>query len=99
MPTYYDFDPRNLPEEFLTQIGLAITCASQTEDMFAMAIMGCAGLDSEYGGAVTTHMTMPLKFSVLRSVAEIRLEVGQLDQLDDLLEDVDAAMNKPCLSG
>ena len=74
MPTdiVYDFDPRNLPEELLAAIGLTIASFVQIEGHLQSAIAGCAGIDIEYGKAITTHMSMPLKISVLRSVAEIQ---------------------------
>ena len=91
----YDFDPRNLPQDLLAAIGLAITCASQTESVLEMAIGGCLGLDSEYTLAASTHMTLPLKFSVLRSAAEIRIDsLDDLDQLDILLDNIDRALGK-----
>ena len=69
--TVYDYDPRNLPQEVLAAIGLAVTSSAQTEDIMEFAIHGCIGIDSEYGRAITTHMPAPLRFSVLRSVAEM----------------------------
>ena len=61
MPSYpvYDFDPRNLPQELLAAIGLAITSFAQIEKNLQDAIAGCANIDIEYGKAITTHMTMP----------------------------------------
>lgn len=95
--TYYDFDPHNLPSELLSAIGLALTSSAQTEKMIQEAIAGCLGLDSEYGAAVTTHMAAPLRFSALKSVAEIRIDdLDALDALDDLIakaEDAAARRN------
>lgn len=91
----FDFDPNNLPQEVLEAIGLAIACGAQTEDILSAAIGGCLGVDAEYMMAVTTHMTQPLKFSVLRSVAEIRIDdLNDLDELDRLLDSLDKAMRK-----
>jgi hypothetical protein len=88
----YDFDPHNLPQALLTAIGFVATCAAQTEQVVEAAIGGCLGLDSEYGASVTTHMAMPLRFSVLRSVAEIKINnLDDLDELDRLLDEIDAA--------
>jgi hypothetical protein len=69
----YDFDPRNLPRDLLAAIGLMTSSAAQNEHCVEAAIAGCLGVDVEYGSAVTTHMTAPLRNSVLRSVAEIRM--------------------------
>lgn len=91
----YDFNPFNLPERLHKAIGLVITSCVQTEEILKDAIGGCAGLDFEYAGAMTTHMNMPLRFDVLRSVAEIRMEdLDDLDQLDTLLDSIKAAFEK-----
>jgi hypothetical protein len=91
----FDFDPRNLPADLLQAIGLAIACGAQTESVISMAIGGCLGLDVEYAAATTTHMTLPLKFSVLRSAAEIRIDdLDDLDELDRLIDEVDKALGK-----
>lgn len=88
----YDFSPYNLPADVLAAIGLAITSAAQTESVIEMAIAGCAGVDAEYGLAITTQMNMPTKFSVLLSVAEIRIDdLDALDELDRLLAAVEKA--------
>jgi hypothetical protein len=84
----YDFDPRNLPADILAAIGLSVASSAQTENMMELAIAGCLGVDSEYGMAITTHMPAPLRFSVLRSAAEIRLSVPQLDELDEILDEI-----------
>ncbi len=87
----YDFEPRNLPKEILESIGLIVANAAQTENITKQAIAGCLGIDMEYGGALTTHMTAPLRFDVLKAVAEIKLdEVDDLDELDALLENCKA---------
>jgi hypothetical protein len=91
----YDYNPRNLPKEILESIGLAIASAAQTESVISMAIGGCLGLEIEYFLAVTTHMSLPLKFSVLRAAAEIRIDnLDDLDELDRLLDEVDKAIAK-----
>ena|SRR6266851_1836539 len=91
----YDFDPRNLPQTLLAAIGLMTTCAAQTEFCVETAIAGCVGIDAEYGQAITTHMAMPLRFSVLKSAAEIRIDdLDALDELDDLIERLEQAFGK-----
>jgi hypothetical protein len=91
----YDFDPRNLPHDLLAAIGLMTTSAAQTEDCVESAIAGCLGVDFEYGKAVTTHMTAPLRDSVLRSVAELKIDdLDALDELDQLLDNVNDANTK-----
>jgi hypothetical protein len=91
----YDYNPYNLPQDLLAATGLAIACASQTEDIVSMAVAGCAGVNSAYGGAIITHMTMPLRLSILRSTAEIRLDdLDALDELDDIIELIEDAFEK-----
>ncbi len=89
----YDFDPRNLPEDVLAAIGLAVACSSQTQYMVEAAIWGCLGLDAEYGMAVTTHMPNPLRISTLKAAAEIKIDAPELlDELDKLLDSVEKAL-------
>lgn len=91
----FDFDPRNLPQELLAAIGLAITSSAQNEQFLQEAIAACAGMDAERGYAITTHMTMPLRFSALRSAAEIHIDdLDILDKLDEHLDRLDLAINK-----
>jgi hypothetical protein len=91
----YDFDPRNLPQDLLAAIGRMTTSAAHTESCVDEAIAGCLGIDYEYGQAVTTHMTMPLRFDVLRSAAELRIDdLDALDELDALLGRLDEAFKK-----
>jgi hypothetical protein len=90
-----DFDPRNLPQDLLAAIGLMTTSAAHTESCVDEAIAGCLGVDYEYGQAVTTHMTMPLRFDVLRSAAELHIEdLDALDELDVLLGRLKEAFDK-----
>jgi hypothetical protein len=93
--TYYDFDPHHLPQKLLAAIGLALTSYAQTERMIQDAIAGCLGIDTEYGAAVTTHMAMPLRFSILKSIAEIRIDdLDALDELDELISKAEDAGNR-----
>ncbi len=88
----YDFDPRNLPHDLLGAIGLMTACAAQTESIVEMAIHGILGVDFEYGMAVTTHMAMPQRFSVLRASGEIRIDdLDSLDELDDIISELEKA--------
>lgn len=90
--TEYDFNPYSLPAETLQAIGLVATAAAQTEDLVQLAIAGCLGVDSEYGKATTLHMAMPLRFSVLKATAEIRMDdLDALDELDTIIDEIDRA--------
>jgi hypothetical protein len=91
----YDFNPHSIPAPFLRAIGLALASAAQTETIVEMAIGGCLGVDGEYSMATTSHMNMPLRFSVLRSVAEIRIDsLDDLDELDKIIDLIDEAFDK-----
>lgn len=92
---YLDFDPNNLPDDYLKAIGLVAACSSHTESTMQAAIIGCLGIDSEYGFAVTTHMNQPIRVSVLRSAMEIRVDdLDELDRLDALLATIGDAFVK-----
>lgn len=63
--------------------------------MIQDAIAGCCGVDIEYGRAITVHMPMPLRLSVLRSVAEIRIDdIAVLDELDDHIEQIEDCIRR-----
>lgn len=87
----YDFTPHNLPPEILQAIGLVVASGSQTEACLDMAVGGALGIESHLTIALTAHMSLPLKISVLKSAAEFRLEVDELDELDVILEALNRA--------
>ena len=90
-----DFDSRNLPQDVLAAIGLAVVCSAQTEHVVETGIQGCAGVDVEYGTAVTAPMPAPLRDRILRSVAEIRIgNRDDLEELDRLLQQIKAAFDR-----
>lgn len=87
-----DFDPNNLPQDYLAAIGLMSAASSSTDDVIETAIAGVLGLDQEQGYAVTCHMSAPQRMSVLRSAAEIHFDnPKRLDLLDDLLNAIQTA--------
>jgi hypothetical protein len=60
-----------------------------------MAVAGCIGVDAEYGIAVTAHMPYPLKISILKSAAEIRInDLDDLDELDRHISTIEQATKK-----
>lgn len=94
-PLDLDYDPRNIPPEYLQTIGLVAACSAQTESIIEMAIAGCLGIQSQYGMAVTTHMSAPLRDDVLRAVAELRIDDPDLlDELDAILDNIRVTMQK-----
>lgn len=83
----FDFSPDNLPEGYLEAIGLVTAHWAQAEWALKTLIGSCLGVDILYAQAVTTHMPAPLRDSVARAVAEIRIEdLDVLDELDDILD-------------
>jgi hypothetical protein len=90
-----DFDPRNLPKDYLEAIGLACACYAQTEDNVQVAIAGLLAVDIEVGWAITTHMTAPLRESVLKSLTDIKFDdLSDIEEFDRLMGDVHEAANK-----
>lgn len=90
----FEFNPYKMPKTYLEAIGLVTVAAAHTEAIVQDAIAGCLRVDSELGKAVTTHMNMPLRFNVLRAVAEIKLDdLDQLDRLDTLIKAVEDAFD------
>ena len=88
-----NWDPRKLPREIKEAIGLVNANFAQTEEFLQTAIAGSAGLDMEIGLAITLHMPMPLRFDVLRAVAEITInDVSVLDELDEHIAQYELAI-------
>jgi hypothetical protein len=91
----FDFSPSKLPQNLRAAIGQVVAASAQTEGIINMAIAGCLDIDYERMIAVTQHMTLPLKISVLLSVSEIRIDdLDALDKLDELIEGVRDALEK-----
>ncbi len=91
----HEFNPYKIPREYLAAIGLVAACSAQTETVLKMLLGACIGVDMEYGSAVSCHMTAPLRDSVIRAAAEIRLDSTEaLDELDALLDAVKSALDK-----
>ncbi|WP_349363062.1 MAG: hypothetical protein ABL307_12550 [Roseitalea porphyridii] len=91
----FDFDPRKLPKPYLEAIGLACACYAQTEDNVQMAISGILGVDGETGWALSTHMTAPLRESVLKSLTDIKFDnLDDIEEFDRLMADVSEAATR-----
>ena len=89
----FDFDPKNLPRDLLAAIGQAITSGVHTQLAVDMAIAACLHVDFEYAGAVLTHVTVPNKLSILRSVAIIAIDdLDQLDELDEIVDRIEEVL-------
>jgi len=90
----YDFDPRNLPQDLLSAIGLVVASAAYAEDIIDQAIGGMSRLDFEYTGCLTTHLTMPIRFKALRSTAKITLSENDLTVLLDIVARLEKAFEE-----
>lgn len=93
--TVYDFDPRNLPPEFLEAVGLLIASAAQTESVMRDFIGALLGIDNIDTIALGAHMTIPLKDTVIRALAELKApNARDVDKIDDLLDAIKTAFEK-----
>lgn len=91
----FDFDPRNLPAEYLQKIGLIITCSTQTENLVEGAIGGMLSLRVVPAKILTTHMSMQVRLGVLRTAAErLWTDKAMLSQFDAILQRIEAAVNE-----
>jgi hypothetical protein len=91
----YDFDPNNLPPEYLQAIGLVAMASAQTESVIGDFIAALLGIDAIETLALTTHMVGPLKDHVVRALTELNaVSVEIVDQIDDLMDAINEAMNR-----
>ena len=90
LPDKPDFTPANIPPEYLQAIGHLVVAFSFLEMNLQTAIHGLARMvDSEYGAALTTHMTGPTRLSALESVAELTLnDLPKIIEVEDLIRAV-----------
>lgn len=91
----YDFDPHNLPLEYLSAIGLVISSSAQTENTLQQFIGALLGIDNIQTVALTSQMSFPLKNDIIGALAELDApSINELDKIDDLLEAVSKALDK-----
>jgi hypothetical protein len=89
----YDFDPNNLPAEYLQAIGLVVAASSQTEAVLQDFIGALLGIDNIDAIALTAHMAAPLKDHVVRVLAELKSPYAcDVDEIDDLMDAVNDAL-------
>jgi hypothetical protein len=89
----YDFDPNNIPPDYLQAVGLVAMCSADAESSMQDFISCLINIDSVEGLALTTHMPQPLKDHVARALIELNaVSIEILDQVDDLLDAVEEAM-------
>lgn len=91
--TIYDFNPKNLPDEYLKAIGLIIACASQTEVIMRDFMGILIGVDNIETIALGAHMSLPMKDDVIRAVVELNApSASAVDEVDDILDRIREAM-------
>lgn len=91
----YDFDPRNLPPEYLRAVGLVAMASAQTESIMQDFIGALVGADNIETMALTTHMAGPLKDHVARAMIELNASAAAVvDDVDDLFDAIEGALGK-----
>lgn len=85
----YDFDPNNLPPEYLASIGLVVASASQTDHVMRDFIGSYLGIDMAESLALGAHMSTPMKDDIIRALVELNAPgASDVDELDDILDRV-----------
>lgn len=88
----YDFDPHNLPQEYLAAIGLVVACSSQTDHIMRDFIGSYLGIDLAETIALGAHISTPMKDDIIRTLIELNApHAGDVDCLDDILDRIKAA--------
>ena len=87
--TIYDFNPNNLPPEYLAAIGLVVASASQTDHVMRDFIGSYLGIDMAESLALGAHMSTPMKDDIIRALVELNApRASDVDDLDDILDRV-----------
>lgn len=85
----YDFDPNNLPPDYLAAIGLVVASASQTDHVMRDFIGSYLGIDIAESLALGAHMSTPMKDDIIRALVELNApRACDVDELDDILDRV-----------
>ncbi len=88
----YDFDPNNLPADYLAAIGLVIASASQTDHVLRDFIGSYLGIDLAETIALGAHMSTPMKDDIIRALIELNApHASEVDELDDVLDRIKEA--------
>jgi hypothetical protein len=91
----YDFDPNNLPPDYLQAIGLVIVCAAQTESIVGDFIGVLLDIDNIDALALTTQMSAQLRDHVARALIELKTQQTSIvDDVDDLLDAISQASDR-----
>ena len=93
--TIYDFDPNNLPPEYLAAIGLVVASASQTDHVMRDFVGSYLGIDLAESLAVGAHMSTPMRDNIIRALIELNApRASDVDDLDDILDLVREATSR-----
>lgn len=85
----YDFDPRNLPAEYLSAIGLMVAASAQTEGTVRDVVGALLGIDNADTPALTTHINAPTLDHIVRALVELHApSADDVDALDDLMDEI-----------
>ena len=91
----YDFDPQNLPDDYLRAIGLVVVAATETENVMRDFIGAMLNIDNVDSIALCTPMPFPLKNQIIRTLNELKApKASELDELDDIFDRIEAAIQK-----
>ena len=100
----YAYSTRTVAAEIAQSTWTGLSCYAQPK--IQQAIAGCAGLDFEYGGAITTHMVVVPQFEIQTehySIWQCPCELAPFpcscrDQTDDLdaLDELDDLLELVC---
>jgi hypothetical protein len=91
--TIFDFDPSNLPDEYLKAIGLIVVSATETEAVMRDFIGALLGIDNIASLAICTPMPFRLKDDIIRTLNELKAPSdSELDKLDDILDRIAEAI-------
>ena len=89
----YDFNPHNLPDDYLKAIGLVVVAATETEAVMRNFIGAMLGIDNIDSLALCTQMPFNLKSQITRTLNELKApNASELDKLDEILDRIEAAM-------
>jgi hypothetical protein len=91
----YDFNPNNIPDEYLQAIGLVIASSSQTEEIMGHFLGALLTVDEVETVALHTHMSMPMKTDIIKAILELNApSASAVDDVDDLLDRICAAVER-----
>ncbi|MGP1283014.1 MAG: hypothetical protein ACTS1X_08565 [Parasphingopyxis sp.] len=93
--TVYDFDPSNLPDDYLRAVGLVVVSATETEAVMRDFIGALLGIDNIESIAICAQMPFRLKDDIIRTLNELKApSASELDNLDDILDQITEAIER-----